>query len=130
MGISVLTARPALICPGLQRLKGDGWWLWVYYLVPTAYSLYGLVASQYGDYEQYSVTNEDGVTQSVPQYLGSHFDFHHDFLGWYALAPRLFVSLMAACSMLGMQRLGQLAASPCMEAWHSLLTCCTKPYHY
>ena len=98
MGISVLTARPALISPGLQRLKGDGWWLWVYYLVPTAYSLYGLVASQYGNYDQYSVTNENGVTQSVPQYLESHFDFHHDFLGWCALN---LSCLLAACSIAG-----------------------------
>ena len=66
----------------LQRLKADGWWLWVYYLVPTAWSLYGLVTSQYGDYDQHTVTNENGVVQTVPEYLVSHFNFHHDFLGW------------------------------------------------
>ena len=54
----------------------------MYYLVPTAYSLYGLVTSQYGDYDQYTVVNENGGLQTIPEYLDTHFGFHHSFLGW------------------------------------------------
>ncbi|CAK9136579.1 unnamed protein product [Ilex paraguariensis] len=57
------------------------WWRWYYWANPIAWSLYGLLTSQYGDLDDL-VKLADG-TRSVPikQLLKDQFDYRHDFLG-------------------------------------------------
>ena len=52
------------------------WWRWYYWACPVAWTLYGLVASQFGDLKDIT---EEG--DSVQDYLKSSLGFEHDFLG-------------------------------------------------
>ncbi|KAI9107579.1 hypothetical protein K1719_021616 [Acacia pycnantha] len=53
------------------------WWSWYYWACPVAWSLYGLLASQFGD-----ITKPmEGENQTVQQFLDSYFGFKHDFVG-------------------------------------------------
>ncbi|PHT48745.1 Pleiotropic drug resistance protein 1 [Capsicum baccatum] len=52
------------------------WWRWYYWACPVAWTLYGLVASQFGDIQ--TKLSDD---ETVEQYLRRYFGFKHDFLG-------------------------------------------------
>ncbi|KAF3450819.1 hypothetical protein FNV43_RR06908 [Rhamnella rubrinervis] len=52
------------------------WWKWYYWGCPVAWTLYGLVASQFGDLDD---VLEEG--SSVKQYVKDYFGFEHDFIG-------------------------------------------------
>uniref|UniRef100_A0A5B6YKZ5 Putative ABC transporter G family member 32 n=1 Tax=Davidia involucrata TaxID=16924 RepID=A0A5B6YKZ5_DAVIN len=57
------------------------WWRWYYWANPVAWSLYGLVASQYGDSDEL-VKLSDGVSLVPVRLLVKNvFGFRHDFLG-------------------------------------------------
>ena len=53
------------------------WWRWYYWACPVAWTLYGLVASQFGDIKDILQDSD----KSVEQYLDDYFGFKHDFLG-------------------------------------------------
>ncbi|WVZ69772.1 hypothetical protein U9M48_018507 [Paspalum notatum var. saurae] len=53
------------------------WWRWYYWLNPVAWSLYGLVTSQYGDLEG---TLGDATGKSIKDYILWYFGFNKDFL--------------------------------------------------
>ncbi|CAI0473898.1 unnamed protein product [Linum tenue] len=53
------------------------WWRWNYWLNPIAWTLYGLIASQYGDVR----TPMEGTGEAVEDFLRRYFGFKHDFLG-------------------------------------------------
>ncbi|KAF5742936.1 ABC transporter G family member 32 isoform X1 [Tripterygium wilfordii] len=57
------------------------WWRWYYWANPIAWSLYGLVTSQYGDDDKL-IRLSDGV-QMIPirQLLKNGLGYRHDFLG-------------------------------------------------
>jgi ABC-type multidrug transport system permease subunit len=54
------------------------WWRWYYWGCPVSWTLYGLVASQFGDVTRAMI---DGDRLSVKDYLESTFGFEHDFVG-------------------------------------------------
>ncbi|XP_077211849.1 ABC transporter G family member 31-like isoform X1 [Tasmannia lanceolata] len=57
------------------------WWRWYYWANPVAWSLYGLLASQFGDVDK-PMKLADGVhSESVRHFLERHFGFRHDLLG-------------------------------------------------
>ncbi|CAK9176321.1 unnamed protein product [Ilex paraguariensis] len=56
------------------------WWRWYYYICPVSWTLYGLVASQFGDYKDELDTGE-----TVEHFVRSYFGFKHDFLGYVAI---------------------------------------------
>ncbi|KAL1823861.1 hypothetical protein ACET3Z_010639 [Daucus carota] len=57
------------------------WWRWYYWANPVAWTLYGLVVSQYGD-SDVPIKLSDGVTVLPAKLLIKHvFGFRHDFLG-------------------------------------------------
>ncbi|KAA3459598.1 pleiotropic drug resistance protein 1-like isoform X1 [Gossypium australe] len=56
------------------------WWRWYYWACPVAWTLYGLLVSQFGDVEKV-LEDGDFVGQTVKQYLRSRYGFRHDFLG-------------------------------------------------
>ncbi|KAB1204549.1 Pleiotropic drug resistance protein TUR2 [Morella rubra] len=70
------------------------WWSWNYWACPVAWTLYGLVASQYGDVRD---VLESGET--VEDFVRSYFGFRHDFLGAVAIVivgiPVLFGLIFA-----------------------------------
>ncbi|XP_057720867.1 pleiotropic drug resistance protein 1-like [Arachis stenosperma] len=70
------------------------WWRWYYWLNPVAWSLYGLVASQYGDL-QGSIESNDGSKPKIEDFLRHYFGFRHDFLGVVAAVVVGFGALFA-----------------------------------
>ncbi|XP_024394096.1 ABC transporter G family member 29 isoform X2 [Physcomitrium patens] len=65
-----------------------GWWIWYYWFCPVAYSVYALLASQYGDVtDRLNVTGSQPTTVNV--YLDQQFGFNHDYLKF--VGPILFL---------------------------------------
>ncbi|KAK7840697.1 abc transporter g family member 53 [Quercus suber] len=58
------------------------WWRWYYWACPVAWTLYGLVVSQFGDIEELM---NDGNNESVKEFVKSYFGYKHDFLGVVAV---------------------------------------------
>ncbi|XP_061343438.1 pleiotropic drug resistance protein 1-like isoform X2 [Gastrolobium bilobum] len=54
-------------------------WRWYSWGNPVAWSLYGLVASQYGDIK-HSIETDEG-SETVEDFVRNYFGFKHDFLG-------------------------------------------------
>ncbi|KAL0441591.1 UNVERIFIED_CONTAM: Pleiotropic drug resistance protein 1 [Sesamum radiatum] len=59
-----------------SRPRTPVWWRWYHWANPVAWTLYGLVASQYGD-----VSDQLDTKQSVQEFVRSYFGFRHDFVG-------------------------------------------------
>ncbi|WOK93915.1 ABC transporter G family member 39 [Canna indica] len=66
------------------------WWRWYTWACPVAWTLYGLVASQFGDYTDL-MDNEETVQGFIRRFFG----FRHDFLGVVAVAVVGFTVLFA-----------------------------------
>ncbi|RWW57550.1 hypothetical protein BHE74_00035651 [Ensete ventricosum] len=73
----------------LQRIPV--WWRWYYWICPVAWTLYGLVASQFGDIYDQKIDNEVAVADFVRDYFG----FKHSFLGVVAVVVLAFPVLFA-----------------------------------
>lgn len=56
------------------------WWRWYYYLSPISWTLYGLVASQFGD-----IKAELDTKETVEEFIRNYFGFRHDFVGYVAI---------------------------------------------
>jgi len=66
------------------------WWRWYYWICPVSWTLYGLVASQFGDIE-----DELETGQAVSDFVRTYFGFKHDFLGVVAVVIVAFAVLFA-----------------------------------
>ncbi|XP_075663586.1 pleiotropic drug resistance protein 1-like isoform X2 [Castanea sativa] len=62
----------------IPRTRIPIWWRWYYWACPVAWTLYGLVVSQFGDIEELMT---DGNNESVKEFVKSYFGYKHDFLG-------------------------------------------------
>lgn len=75
------------------------WWVWVYWICPTAWSLNGLLTSQYGDMEKEILIFGD--QKSVGSFLKDYYGFRHDRLSLVAVVliayPIIYASLFAYC---------------------------------
>lgn len=78
----------------LPRPRIPVWWRWYYWVSPFAWTLYGLIASQFGDNSEEMVM-ADGGKQQVNKFLRSHFGYRHDFMGPIAGATMSFAILFA-----------------------------------
>ena len=76
------------------------WWRWYYWANPIAWTLYGLIASQFGDVEDQM---ENGET--VKHFLRDYFGFKHDLLGVVAGVLTCFVALFGFVFALGIKQL-------------------------
>ncbi|KAK7377262.1 hypothetical protein VNO80_02684 [Phaseolus coccineus] len=74
------------------------WWKWYYWVCPVAWTLYGLVASQYGDDMN---KLENGLR--VEEFVKSYFGFEHDFLGVVAVVVAGFSVLFALIFAFGIK---------------------------
>ncbi|CAK8570044.1 unnamed protein product [Lathyrus sativus] len=74
------------------------WWKWYYWVCPVAWTLYGLLASQYGD-------NMDRLEngQRVEEFVRNYFGFEHDFLGVVAIVVAGFSVLFALIFTFGIK---------------------------
>ncbi|ESW34612.1 hypothetical protein PHAVU_001G166300 [Phaseolus vulgaris] len=77
----------------IPRPRIPVWWRWYSWANPISWSLYGLVASQYGDIKQ-SIESSDGTT-TVEGFVRSYFGFKPDFLGVVAAVMVAFTVVFA-----------------------------------
>ncbi|CAL5346773.1 unnamed protein product [Camellia sinensis] len=83
------------------------WWIWLYWICPTSWSLNGLLTSQYGDLDKKIVIF--GELKTVSSFLKEFYGFRYDRLGLVAVVllafPVVFASLFVYCiSRLNFQR--------------------------
>ncbi|KAK6284613.1 hypothetical protein POUND7_003565 [Theobroma cacao] len=64
----------------VPRMEIPMWWRWNYWICPLAWTLYGLVVSQYGDVKDVLDSGE-----TTDEFLKSYFGFRHDFIGVVAV---------------------------------------------
>ncbi|KAK8956349.1 Pleiotropic drug resistance protein TUR2 [Platanthera guangdongensis] len=81
------------------------WWRWYFWGCPVAWTIYGLIGSQFGDIEDIMTDTKKPVKQFIREYFG----YKHDFLGYVAIAeigfPILFACIFAyAIKVLNFQR--------------------------
>ncbi|XP_078447765.1 pleiotropic drug resistance protein 2-like [Wolffia australiana] len=78
------------------------WWKWCYWTSPVAWSIYGLITSQYGDNEQL-IRIPGGPSIAVKDYLKNVMGFESSFLGYVAIAHVGFVVVFALAFALGIR---------------------------
>ncbi|TVU10992.1 hypothetical protein EJB05_44550, partial [Eragrostis curvula] len=84
----------------IPRPKIPIWWRWYSWLCPVAWTLYGMVVSQFGDIVRPMV---DGTPVKV--FVEDYFDFKHRWLGWVAAAVVAFSVLFAALFTMAIMKL-------------------------
>ncbi|KAK6148816.1 hypothetical protein DH2020_016341 [Rehmannia glutinosa] len=57
------------------------WWIWYYWICPMAWTVYGLIVSQYGDIEDEIKVPGLSIKPSVKTYIEQHFGYNLDFMG-------------------------------------------------
>ncbi|CAO2175421.1 unnamed protein product [Urochloa humidicola] len=75
----------------IPRPRVPIWWRWYCWICPVAWTLYGLVVSQFGDM---MTEMDDGRTVKV--FVEDYFDFKHSWLGVVAAVVVAFAVLFAA----------------------------------
>ncbi|KAJ9540247.1 hypothetical protein OSB04_026753 [Centaurea solstitialis] len=69
----------------IPRTQIPIWWRWYYWGSPVAWTLYGLITSQFGENESLVVVpGQNSVT--VKEFIKDFLGFEYDFLGYVALA--------------------------------------------
>ncbi|KAJ0078961.1 hypothetical protein Patl1_23921 [Pistacia atlantica] len=63
------------------------WWVWFYYLMPTSWTINGMLTSQYGDTDENSCIQQ---VKKVAAFLKDYFGFHHDHLALSAVALAIY----------------------------------------
>ncbi|XP_021765340.1 ABC transporter G family member 35-like [Chenopodium quinoa] len=65
----------------IPRPKIPKWWVWYYWICPVAWTVYGLIVSQYGDLTQ--TIQGTGMTPDpmIKDYIQIHFGYEPDFMG-------------------------------------------------
>ncbi|PAN23236.1 hypothetical protein PAHAL_4G078000 [Panicum hallii] len=80
------------------------WWRWYYWLCPVAWSLYGMVVSQYGD--DVDTPLFDGVSNTtVAKFVSDYFGYKCSFLGVVAVVVAAFGLLFALLFGLAIMKL-------------------------
>ncbi|KAJ7564272.1 hypothetical protein O6H91_02G010500 [Diphasiastrum complanatum] len=84
----------------LPMKRIPNWWIWYYWICPVAWTVNGLITSQYGDLSSpLQIPGEPD--KPVKQFLKDYFGYHHDFLGAVAGAligfAVLFAMIFAIC---------------------------------
>ncbi|CAN4094855.1 unnamed protein product [Withania somnifera] len=67
------------------------WWRWNYWACPVSWTLYGLIASQFGDLQNILADSDE----TAEQFLRRYFGFKHDFLGVVAVVTLAFAVVFA-----------------------------------
>lgn len=69
------------------------WWIWAYWICPTAWSLKGILTSQYGDIDREIMVNGEQEAMSV--FLESRYGFRYSDLPMVAVLTAAFPLLFA-----------------------------------
>ncbi|KAI4379328.1 hypothetical protein MLD38_005643 [Melastoma candidum] len=64
----------------IPRPRIPKWWVWYYWICPVAWTVYGLIVSQYRDVTE-SITLPSGQTMQTNEYIKETFGYDPNFLG-------------------------------------------------
>jgi hypothetical protein len=70
------------------------WWIWYYWICPLAWTVYGLIVTQYGDMEEI-ITVPGQPNQTISYYITHHFGYHRNFMAVVAPVLVLFAAFFA-----------------------------------
>jgi hypothetical protein len=70
------------------------WWIWYYWICPLAWTVYGLIVTQYGDLQD-PITVPGESNQTISYYITHHFGYHRDFMPVVAPVLVLFAVFFA-----------------------------------
>jgi ABC-type multidrug transport system permease subunit len=65
----------------IPRPKIPIWWVWYYWICPVAWTVYGLIVSQYGDVEDDIIVPGMAKNSTIKWYVESHFGYNPNFMG-------------------------------------------------
>ncbi|XP_047179867.1 ABC transporter G family member 36-like [Vigna umbellata] len=65
----------------IPRPKIPKWWVWYYWICPVAWTVYGLIVSQYRDIEDPIDVPGSAINFTVKGYIENHYGFKPDFMG-------------------------------------------------
>uniref|UniRef100_A0A1J3IHM4 ABC transporter G family member 35 n=4 Tax=Noccaea caerulescens TaxID=107243 RepID=A0A1J3IHM4_NOCCA len=65
----------------IPRPQIPKWWVWYYWICPVAWSIYGLITSQYGDVDTLIFQVGGPADLTVKQYIKNQYGFESDFMG-------------------------------------------------
>ncbi|KAK1266094.1 ABC transporter G family member 36 [Acorus gramineus] len=81
----------------IPRPKIPKWWVWYYWICPVAWTVYGLIVSQYGDLDDnIKVTGPNGqFPEAIKKYIKDQFGYNRDFMGPVAVVLAAFAAFFA-----------------------------------
>ncbi|XP_047316976.1 ABC transporter G family member 35-like [Impatiens glandulifera] len=68
----------------IPKPKIPKWWIWYYWICPVAWTVYGLIVSQYGDLQSELIVPGVTPNPTIQSYIKSHFGYDPDFIGGIA----------------------------------------------
>ncbi|CAH2064224.1 unnamed protein product [Thlaspi arvense] len=78
----------------IPETQVPGWWIWLYHITPTSWTLNGIFSSQYGDIHE--EINVFGESTTASKFLQDYFGFHHDRLAVTAVVQIAFPIVLAS----------------------------------
>ncbi|KAE8817327.1 ABC transporter G family member 42 [Hordeum vulgare] len=78
----------------IPRPKIPKWWIWYYWICPLAWTVYGLIVTQYGDLEE-TISVPGQSDQTISYYITHHFGYHRSFMAVVAPVLVLFAVFFA-----------------------------------
>ncbi|EMS55441.1 Pleiotropic drug resistance protein 12 [Triticum urartu] len=88
----------------IPRPKIPKWWIWYYWICPLAWTVYGLIVTQYGDMEDI-ITVPGQSNQTISYYITHHFGYHRSFMAVVAPVLVLFAVFFAFMYALCLKKL-------------------------
>ncbi|KAF5957020.1 hypothetical protein HYC85_004245 [Camellia sinensis] len=64
----------------IPRPKIPKWWIWYYWICPVAWTVYGLIVSQYGDIEDTIKVPGMVIDPTIKWYVQHHFGYEQNFI--------------------------------------------------
>ncbi|KAJ0964795.1 hypothetical protein J5N97_025933 [Dioscorea zingiberensis] len=64
---------------GAQKIPK--WWIWYYWICPLAWTVYGLIVTQYGDLEDLIFVPGELEKKRIKDYVKDYFGYNPDFMG-------------------------------------------------
>ncbi|KAL8153334.1 hypothetical protein V2J09_011094 [Rumex salicifolius] len=79
----------------IPRPRIPKWWVWYYWICPVAWTVYGLIISQYGDMTQMINVTGMSTQQSIKDYVQDYFGYDPDFMAPVAIVLVAFTVFFA-----------------------------------
>jgi hypothetical protein len=81
------------------------WWVWYYWACPVAWTLYGLIITQFGDVTALVYPTDGTDPMPVNAFIDRTFGFQHHMLGPAVAMPVVFTVLFASVFAFGIKYL-------------------------